>query len=271
MRCNHCGFENPQDFQYCPNCGSVISQEFATRNPVAESILGVLQDKLFLAVCILITVGCGLYLFDDNISVINILLTIFLWLTYSKARKGIADAEHLRCVSGTVYASYVVSYVVCGLIILSGLLLAMVFGLFSQNTGMIYEFLDEFGISGSEIFPSAGAGMAELVFSLFGWIIFIVLALIAAGGILINIYGMRKIHRFVKSTYMSLQSCNVKIEKPAAVKNWLIVFGIFSTVSAVSSLLNNLVMAALAEGCITAATFLGSMLVRKYFVTEKLG
>ena len=106
MKCNQCGFEAAQDSLFCPQCGERMVQDASGRSGFADQLLPALKDPLFLVVCILLSISCLLSLSAGSVPLIDILITVFLWLTYAQARKDIADAGHLRCVSGALYAQY---------------------------------------------------------------------------------------------------------------------------------------------------------------------
>ena len=61
-----------------------------------------------------------------------------------------------------------------------------------------------------------------------GIIAAIVVIVIAAVSLVINILGMRKIHRLAKSTYQSVMFGTLNLENPRGAKNWLIFFGVCS-------------------------------------------
>lgn len=128
MKCANCGFESEQNYSVCPQC-----QANTQSNPAAQKILCVLKDPLFLVICILMSISCAISLAADNLPLINILITVFLWLTYAQSRKEIADAKHLRFISGAVYANYVINYVIAGLVVILGVIFAVAFGLIASN------------------------------------------------------------------------------------------------------------------------------------------
>ena len=47
-----------------------------------------------------------------------------MWLTYAQARKGILDSTHLRSLSGTTFAVYVINYVAAGCVAFVGIMIA---------------------------------------------------------------------------------------------------------------------------------------------------
>ena len=115
-------------------------QDASGRSGFADQLLPALKDPLFLVVCILLSISCLLSLSAGSVPLIDILITVFLWLTYAQARKDIADAGHLRCVSGALYAQYVIVYVVAGLLLVVGVILMLYFANGFQATAEAISF-----------------------------------------------------------------------------------------------------------------------------------
>ena len=278
MKCKYCGYEHTEAFTLCPLCGTDNSRPSAAAdsgsatayvettvppvslNPAAHHVLGALNSKLFLAVCILFTVSSGLAVFDGNFNVITILLTIFSWLTYSQARKGFADSSNIRCISGTVYASYVIEYVVAGLFVVCGLILTAAFGLISSNTAMMSEFLSEFEAEITGYGP-----IVEALLSASTVLILVIFVVAAVAVFLINFFGLRSVHRFVQSVYKSIDSGQIFFVKCTAAKNWLMTFGVFSAISALSSFASESSLAVYSEGAMAAALIVASVFIKKNF------
>lgn len=272
MKCNNCGFENQQNFDYCPNCGTKseasqpIVAETVSLNPAADKIMCVLKDNLFLVLCILMSISCVLSL-SGGLPLINILLTIFLWLTYADAQKGFANEKHLQCVSGTVYASYVITNVTSIILIVCGILFGALVGMFAGTA----EFAQGFNEAISQY------DLGELVFSyedipqalmgLVGVLIGVVFVLVGVIALVVNILGIKKIHSFAKSVYMGIMFQNSNFMNPRATKNWLMFFGICSAITAVFSLLSEPV-AAITSGCDAAVAIIASSLINKYLVEK---
>lgn len=272
MKCNNCGFESERDFEYCMNCGAAADKnavpvEAVSLNPAADKVMNALKDRLFLVICILMTASCVLSL-NGGLPLINILITVFLWLTYADAQKGFASENHLRNISGTVYANYVITNVACGILIVCGVLLGAIFALFANTPEFISELeavlseydFSEFGINMADIPQGFGLIM--------GWIIAFVFIAIAAIGLVFNLLGMRKIHRFAKSVYQGIMYQNPNFENPRAAKNWLLFFGICSAISAVSSLTSGSITSVLTAGCIAASEIIAYILIDKYLVEK---
>lgn len=273
MKCNNCGFESEKDFEYCMNCGaaankSAVPVEAVSLNPVADKVMNALKDNLFLVLCILVSASCVLSIAAGNLPLINILITVFLWLTYADAQKGFANEKHLRNISGTVYASYVITNVACGILIACGVLLGAIVGLFANTPEFISELeaalseydLSEFGINMADIPQGFG-----LIMGLIIAFVFIAVAVIV---LIFNILGMKKIHRFAKSVYQGIMYQNPNFENPRATKNWLLFFGICSAISAVSSLTGGSFTAALSTGCAAASEIIAYILIDKHLIEK---
>ena len=146
MKCTNCGFESISDFKFCENCGAPAPVlETAEPQGAENRLLSVLKDKLFFVICILFSVSAATAIVNGGIPVFNILFTVFFWLVYSQAQKGIVSAKHLRCISGTVYANYVVVNVVSIILIVCGVIIAFAIGLLSGSTDLVDSFSIDFG------------------------------------------------------------------------------------------------------------------------------
>ena len=133
MKCIKCGFESAEDFNFCPVCSEPQTPvESVSINPAADVVMPALKDNLFLAICILITIYCGLALVSGTLPLIQVLTTIFLWLVYSQSKEGFVSENHLRNVSGTVYAGYVINNVVFGIIAFCGIIIGGLFSLIAN-------------------------------------------------------------------------------------------------------------------------------------------
>lgn len=262
MKCARCGFESAEDFNFCPVCSEPQTPvEPVSINPAADVVMPALKDNLFLAICILITIYCGLALVSGTLPLIQILATIFLWLVYAQSKKGFVSENRLRNVSGTIYAGYVINNVVFGIIAFCGIFIGGIFNLVANTaefTEIMAETLTEYEINLGDI------DLTDELMSLGGWVIGFVFLFIAAIGLLINILGYRKIHRFAKSIYQSVMYGAVNFENARGAKNWLIVFGVFTAISAVGSISSGIV--AVSSGCLAAAQIIASVLIVKYLI-----
>lgn len=122
MRCTNCGYNNDGDARFCKSCGFAMS---FNQNPLAERILPLLKDDLFMALCILYSISVGFSLISGGMPVTRILMTIFLWLIFSQSRKETIASNYMRCISGTIFASYVIKWILCCIVALCGGLLGI--------------------------------------------------------------------------------------------------------------------------------------------------
>lgn len=257
MKCTNCDHDNQGGSRFCQNCGTPLPfRQFF----LPEQVLLFLKDSLFLAVCILYSVSLGFSFLHGGLPIISILMTIFLWLLYSQGRAGLAAPNYIRCISGTVFAYYVVQWVAYCAFALSGFLL-LVLGSFMDTTGLwqaIYPEIRSY-LGGYTRFFTSVTTIFLMVFS-------VVLIMIAIVGICFNIFGMRSIHRFIQSVYQSLASGQTRLIKCDTARIWLMVFGVLRAVSALSGLFTKNMSSFISEGSAAAAMILGSILVGKYFV-----
>lgn len=266
MKCPNCLYESEQPFTYCPQCGAQVLADFVPAvNPAASRLLPLLKDNMFLAICVLISVTTVI-----SFDVISILLTIFLWLTFAKSRKNIVDANHLRQISGTIYASYVLNNVASIILIVCGAIYTALIGyaiysspgsldlIENSLTFYIPEFADTLPFK--ENLPQFING----VFIIAMGIVFFVGGIVS---LLINVLGFRKIHRFIKSVHIGVSTNNYELAYLAAAKNWLIFFAVIRCLSTVTALGTGL-SDALATGSQAAAIIISVILIKKYLMSN---
>lgn len=257
MKCIHCGFESEQEAVFCAQCGNM---QTAPVNTIAETVLSCVKDPLFLTLVILNTVSCGAALLCGSLPLLSVLATIFLWIVYAKGRKGIADAESLRSLSGTVFANYIITYVLVGLIVVCAFLFAALLSII-QNGGSLA--LDEI-VNGLSIAEAEYIDLIESILSISGVTVMILFLIVAILVFLFNFFGFRKIHGFIKSVYQNVQSGITDVRFAKAAKNWLVVFAVLTGISVINSIGTDIVLA-LANGCHVAVLILSSVLIGKYF------
>lgn len=254
MRCTNCGFESSEYFAFCPKCGAKSSEETPI-NYAADKVCSLFKDRLFLALCILFT--CAGVLSWGNIGIpwIVILVSIFLWICYADAKNGIANVQHLRYLSGTVYANYVIFYIIGAICMVVGTIMLI---------NMMFE---------KEISPYAALSIEVAI-------TFLVIGVIV---LLINVFALRKIHRFLKSLYLGVMHGNTDFYKVCKVRESLIfcavVIGIpevalmvsyFFATSFFDDMLTSAVtfLAIASPGCLAAVFILAAILINKYFIKE---
>ena len=264
MKCEHCGFEREDLFAFCPQCGRQVEgvEPLAEQKP--NFILQALKDKLFLAICILVSATAALQLLANSGPVLQILLTIFLWLVYAKAQKNEFDAKHLRCVSGTVYAAYVIDYVLAGVFAFLGVVFAIVFGAAASNSEIIEEFLSAlsdspelYGIMHEIVSTEELLSIAGTVF-LVGFMVFAVLMVV------FNIFSLGRIHKLAKSVYQSGGTERSALKHVKAAKNWLIVLAVFAILGGLGNLDGATFFSGLASLTDGAAMIISAILIGKY-------
>ena len=269
MKCESCGYENGQASAYCPNCGAPVQETtpqetIVPTNSAADKILRVLQDQLFFVLCILMSACCALQLINSGPDVLTILFTIFLWLTYAQARKGIADAKQLRCVSGTVYAQYVITNVIAIILIVCGAILGAAFGVLAGGPAVMNSFLSAF-----EGVPVDTNALAQVLGSLSGIVIFLIFAFIGAAMLVVNLFSTRYIHRFAKSVYQSVESGALELKHAKTAYGWLLAFGIFAGIGFLGTVGSGDLAAILSDGVSCAMPIIAAILIKKHLLPNE--
>lgn len=263
MICPHCGIEYQQQYDQCPNCGSPLQPSGVPTQGAGDRLLAVLKDQLFLILCILVSISCVTALSAGDLPLINILITIFLWLTYAQAAKGIPSAEHLRCVSGSIYAQYVIIYVSAVLTFVVGLVFAVFFGHFAKDPEYLRTIL-----SGFVEIPAESWDFIGSLAAVSGAVVLVACLLAAIIMVLVNIFSLRYIHRFAQSFYRSIESgvLELKCVRPAYI--WLIIFSVFSGISTLSALGDGQFFSLISNGASCGTTVIAALLIRKYLQEE---
>lgn len=262
MKCFRCGYESNDSFKFCPICGLDVSGGMPfVINPAADRVLAIIKDKLFLAFCILMTVSCLLAMYVGSFDIISILIVIFSWLTFAKGTKNIADHDNLRCISGTVYAYYVIINIAAIISIVCGIVVGFGFSILSDSVNFAEEILLEY-----ESYIGNLPEATENIIDFFGIFLAVVFVVIGVLFLLINLLGLKKIHSFVKSVYKSVESGNMIYENVITAKNWIIFFAVCEGMSALSGNIYSTIVG----GCDCAAMIIVVILINKYFLsTEK--
>ena len=267
MKCPNCLKENNNDALYCLYCGTKLSTQTPTITAWGTKIIEGIKSKLFLALCILMTVSTACAFVSSGLNIIGVLATIFLWVLYSNTKKGTTSSKGLRNISGTVYASYVVNYVLVGLMAFSGLGF-LIFAIISTKETMVLQELEEAITSAQELttlFPNQiTAGMVLTAC----WMVAILFLFGAVIGIIINIFGVRHIHRTVKASYQSMDNPAVDPTKHAnSARVWMWVFGVFTILNGLSAIVSAGFLAGASSACQGVVYILGAMLISRCFLT----
>lgn len=264
MKCYKCQTELGEGFAVCPVCGTA----FAPSGPAANKILEILRDKLFLTLCILLSVSFGAtVLSGSGIPITSLLFVIFLWIVYSKAKKGVVDVANMRNVSGVVYAEYIIMNVSAILLIVCGVLFGFLFSFVSESAEATDAMMQgiKIGLAAAEIPFEITQTLAVVI----GWVLAVFFAVVGVITLLVSIFAWRKLHRFVKSVYTGVQNGGqTPVVNVKTAKNWLWVFGIINALSALSSLLSFNIFTIAATGCAAAAFIVGAQLIEKHFIAK---
>lgn len=263
MKCYKCGTELGEGFVTCPVCATPVMPE---TSPVANKVLTVIKDNLFLAICILLSVACGAsVLGGEGFPITSILAMIFLWITYSKGREGIVNVKSMRSVSGVVYAEYVIANVVAITLAVVGFLFGGLISFVGTSKELINAYMQRFDLNlyGSPI------DITEAIALGLGWLVAGLFILIGAITLIVNLFSWKKLHGFVKSVYVGVQNGGVTpVVNAKIARAWLWVFGILSGIGALGSFYDFFVL--LSSGCSAVAYILGAILIDRYFVEKEI-
>ena len=190
-----------------------------------------------------------------------ILATIFLWLLHSNTKKGITDSQNLRNVSGTVYALYIIDYILVGLMVLLGIAFLLI-AIFASNNAMVLEaFEDSLTLSSQlqQILPNQLTAQIVLVLI---WAFAIVFLFGAVITFIVNAFGVRHIHRTVKLSYQSMDNPVVEPTKYAnSARVWMWVIGVCNILSGLSAIVSTGFLAGVSGTCQGVVYILGAILV----------
>lgn len=263
MKCEKCGFVSNTDFKFCERCGTPATEKVLTDFPTPR-ILAFIKDDLFFVICILLTASVAFSLISGGFNVLTLLITIFAWLTYAGGRKNIVEHKHIKVISGTVYASYIINLVVAIILAASGVLYTLLILLIPHLSEISIDtfITEELGpaLSLSTILITLVSAMAIF---LGGFLILLAVILL-----IINIAGRKKIHRFIQSIYKSAETGEENFVGTSKVKTWIIIFAVISIISAVSLMSSGNAFGFLSEGAYAATLIILNILVGKHLCDE---
>lgn len=260
MKCPNCSKENNYDALYCLYCGSQLAtqpQTTAWGNKIIEAI----KSKLFLALCILMTVSTACLALSFSFNIIGILATIFLWILYSNTKKGTTSSKDLRNISGTIYASYVIDYILAGFMFLLGIAFLFI-AIFASNNAMVLETFEDALASAPQLEQLLPYQLTAQIVLVFIWVFAILFLFMAVVTIIINVFGIRHIHRTVKLSYQSMDNPIVDPTKYAnSARVWMWIFGVFTILSGLSTIVSTGFLAGVSGTCQGVVYILGAILV----------
>lgn len=243
-----------------------IAEQKSERISAIKSVdfVSMFSHPLFLAICILWSVNIFVeilanYSYDNSVSldVIGILFLIGLWISYGKAKSRVSPLTGMNMVSGTLKAIYIILWVVVGILIVCGLL--MIGGAVVLGENMA-GFIESAGIDVDSINASLGYELSVILFCVIFSAGFIGAAIIF---MIVNVFYIGKVHLFAKSLCENEKCGENEIEKAKAAKNWLMVVGIFTAISAV---FGESALGFISCGVQAATLIVSSCWIRKHFV-----
>lgn len=249
----------------------------------------IFASPLYCAICVLTTIIFAFDLLGGGGWLFPLLFMIAGWVTYGNAKKKESPISGLAFTKGLITAEYVIGYVCGGLMILAGAgLISLHFTTSFTFKEIIDETINSFNQYSIKDIPFIGNSMNNIIefinnayqtlvnyFASAGIsesalhsIIFISISMcLALGGafvLLFNVLCTRKINIFAGSVCENAKNPDAEILKAKAVKNWLMVIGVFMAIFVFWSFWSLLTSAITAALIICASVF-----VKKNFVEEK--
>lgn len=268
MKCPHCEFERDTAFSFCPMCGkSSTREEVPTAVCPTPRILNLIKDDLFLALCILLTVGVGCSLLYSGLNLVFLLITIFAWLTYAGSKKNIVEHKHIRVISGSVYATYIINNIlaiisaVCGVFYIIAIFIPALLGNIAPEELFNSNSLNTEGYGLMGLIPFTAIALLWALAMVIGFILIIFAIVI----LVLNVAGIKKIHRLIKSIYQSAEVGEENIIGANKVGGWLITFAVISILSSIFWISNGNIFGLITEGCFAAVYLIFYILISRYF------
>jgi hypothetical protein len=260
MNCPNCKHKFDRPYLQCPNCKANIKLEDIRLTQLENKLLSAFRDKLFLAIPILTTVSAVLSLIDKGLPVFSILFSIFLWITYSNAKKGFVTRKNLRAISGTIFAEYLGNIIWAISMTILGFVTIILFSLTSMDTATLIEAINEkFNLQ---------SGMISHIPNLFlkNPLFFIIMAfLLRTAYILItNLLWRHKIHNFTQSVYKNLENDIESPEITLKARNSLFILS--SVIITESIIIYSGILHILTSLTLCVAGILSAILINKYFI-----
>ncbi len=198
-------------------------------NEAEKKVLNALKSPLFFAITILLTVFAAFRLLSGKFSVIAILLAIFAWIVYLRATKDICDVKNLRVLSGVIFADFIKGLVGSVIRAITGVFIIISKDALLQNSEFLNYVKEAMETNGGNFIFDNLEIAVEIISVLY--LIFCIFE------ILINLFGVKSIHSFVKSVYKGVESGKIEIKKRKTAQVWLMIFGIISAIGALATLI----------------------------------
>ncbi|MBQ0125821.1 MAG: hypothetical protein KBS59_05795 [Clostridiales bacterium] len=223
------------------------AQSTETKTEKTSKFIEMFKSPLFLAICILLTVSAAFSLWNGSFDILLVLMTVGVWLSYGKSKKGQSPFPGMNIASGVLKAEYIITWVACVMLFVAGLIFVIATAAVDVAFGDIFAEIESelsvFGI-GSEIemLKEELDEILAIVGLSYAAIVDILLIIIAIGmvfgamiAVLLNVFCVNKLHIFAKSLCDNEKDGFSEIKKISAAKNWCLALGIIVGISALVS------------------------------------
>ncbi len=263
MVCEKCKKQYKKGQTVCADCGGALtknsgnqtktkgSKSEVRRKLVEDKFISAFSDNSFMIVCILTTISAVISSVSGFVDIIGILFAIFMWLTYSVAKKGVIYSKYMRFTSGMVYTIKIMFWFGFGVYVLIAIFSLAVPSLTAStfhNTFNYYNSLFEF--------------LAVDI----GIIMFLVYIIYAVVFALTNILFYNPAHKLAKSMYKSVDVGELNLEHFSKTKNCALFMAVVKILMALVS--HGGIKSIASAVCLCAAYIIIHFWLNKYFGTE---
>ena len=247
MNCPKCRNLIPDNSLYCPACGEPLTKPDSATNglpPVIASLTALFSNKLFFAATILMTISAAVGFIGGGIPIFPTLIAIAMWIAYDAIKKNnvMGLGTPLKMFSGLSLAEYIINWVLVGCFAAVGLIMMAGGTTFGSLVNDYWNYIGDF---------SDLAYLEE-----FGGIVIVILGIcIIIAAVIVALFNalvVKKMRNCAKSVMVTFQTGINQITNLKFTRNWILVIGILSGVSALSSMWGVNLFAAVGEGCASA-------------------
>ncbi len=247
--------------------------EVAVEAKPVNRLTKAVKSQQFFTIAILATISYGLtFLYglangSMSIDIVNLLMMIGIWVTYSNA-KNIPETEALaftgpQLISGTVKAMRIISLVGAILCFVLGALLAIFIPLAANSPDFNTAFIAEFQAIQYSLLGNSFRFADDINFALIIFVVLTILMFILGIVLLVveYIFFYRYLHKFTYSACENIKN-NTEIEYTPALRGWLIVGAVLTILS---SGMTFSVVGIAASGCSAAAYIIAALWFKNNF------
>lgn len=260
MKCPYCGERIEPQLDQCLHCKASLKNLDLVPNLKEDKLLYVFKDKLFLIICILMIAATVVGIIDKNFPIIPWLFAAALWRTFWAARKDYLNKKSLKFSCGTIRANYIVTNVLCIMVIVLGLFIAVLLAIAMHEEPI--DLKDIFATS--NLFSIFHSRFAVSFVTKFPGLFFATLFIVTSLNALIpNLIFIPKIHAFAKSVCQNNEDESIPVEYTLEARNGLY---ILSAISLTGLIWHDTILGFVYDFLIAIAGLFAAILINKYYI-----